>query len=633
MCDLSCKPRPDLGVFVFSAFAIVISLSFNFLQLFAKGERRLAANRDTTLKEKYSFTIMMKKITYLTLIFPILVACNPASQKTPAIEITTADTVLTNGKIYTVNPQLPWVEAVAITDGTYSYVGGSAGAVPYIGETTKVIDLQGKMAMPGINDAHTHSWQGGFKILYECNFPFTAAPDEIVETIKECIRKNPDAQWIRGGQWTSDFFKNYSIGSPKKWLDAISEDKAIYFQDDATHNAWVNSKALELAGIDKDTPDPEGGAFVRDASGEPNGLVLETAKSVIEQYLPEWTPEQNVTALAEAVSHANSFGITGINEARTPPEVSLAYQQLDKQGLLTAYAITYLQTPRGQRDKPFDISPMQEISEKYSAEHVYTKFAKIFLDGIPTASRTALMVKPYLTDDAFPEATTGNLLIKPEALLQDLIELDRAGFTVKIHTAGDGAVRIALDTIEKMRAVNGSSGLRHQLAHVGFIQPDDLPRFAELNVTADLSPYIWFPSPLIDSTVGAVGERALRYWPIKDLLASKAGMLIGSDWPSAVDTMNPWPAIEAMVTRKNPFMDTGEALWLEQAITLEQALKIFTLDGAQAYRLEDLTGSIEVGKSAELIVLGQNPFSIKLEDISEISVEMTMFAGEIVYKK
>ena len=356
-------------------------------------------------------------------------------------------------------------------------------------------------------------------------------------------------------------------------------------------------------------------------------------KTLIEQYLPEWTLEQNVASLAAAVRHANSFGITGINEARTPPAISLAYQKLDKQGLLTAYAITYLQTPRGQRDKPFDIGPMQEISEQYSSGRVYTKFAKMFLDGIPTASRTAVMMEPYMTDEDFPEETTGNLLISPEALFRDLVKLDRAGFTVKIHTADDGAVRIALDAIEKMRAVNGKSGLRHQLAHVGFIHPGDLPRFAQLDVTADLSPYIWFPSPIIDSTIGAVGERALHYWPIKDLLASATNVSIGSDWPSAVDTMNPWPAIEAMVTRRNPFTNGKEALWSEQAITLEQALKIFTLDGARAYRLEDLTGSVEVGKSAELIILEQNPFSLKPEDISEVSVEMTLFAGKIVYER
>ncbi|NOX94622.1 MAG: amidohydrolase [Alphaproteobacteria bacterium] len=576
---------------------------------------------------------MIKIITYLTPIFPFLLACNPTYQNTPQSEAEMADTVLTNGKIYTVNPQQPWAEAIAIKDGRYSFVGASADALSFVGKDTKLIDLQGKMAMPGINDAHTHSWQGGFKLLYECNFHFTATPDEIAETIKGCIQANPDAQWIRGGQWTSDFFKNYDLGSPKKWLDAVSEDKAVYFQDDATHNAWVNSKALELAGIDKDTPDPKGGAFVRDEHGEPNGLVLETAKSVIEQYLPEWTLEQNVASLDAAVSHANSYGITGVNEARTPPEISLAYQQLDKQGLLSAYAITYLQTPRGRRDKPFDIGPMQVISEKYSSEHVYTKFAKMFLDGVPTASRTAVMMQPYLTDNEFPEVTTGNLLIEPEVLFQDLVELDRAGFTVKIHTAGDGAVRIALDAIEKMRTVNGSSGLRHQLAHVGFIEPDDLPRFAELNVTADLSPYLWFPSPLIESTIGAVGERALRYWPIKDLLASRTDVSIGSDWPSAVDTMNPWPAIEAMVTRKNPYSDSEETLWAEQAITLKQALKIFTLDGARAYRLEDLTGSIEVGKSAELIILEQNPFSVRPEDISDIKVEKTFFAGDVVYEK
>jgi len=165
----------------------------------------------------------------------------------------------------------------------------------------------------------------------------------------------------------------------------------------------------------------------------------------------------------------------------------------------------------------------------------------------------------------------------------------------------------------------------------GYIHPDDLHRFAELNVTADLSPYIWFPSPIMDSVIGAVGERGERYWPVKDLIDSGANLLTGSDWPSAVDNMNPWPGIEALVTRKNPFTDSGQALWAEQAVTLEQALKIYTLDGAKAYRLDHLTGSIEVGKSADLIVLDRNLFDVPIETISDTQVKATWFEGREVF--
>ena len=204
---------------------------------------------------------------------------------------------------------------------------------------------------------------------------------------------------------------------------------------------------------------------------------------------------------------------------------------------------------------------------------------------------------------------------------------------MKVHTAGDGAVRLALDAIEAVRERNGPSGLRHELAHAGYIDPVDLPRFAQLNVTADLSPYLWYPRPIVDAIIGAVGERAYEYFPIKDLLTTGANVGMGSDWPSAAADMNPWPAIEAMVTRRNPLRDDDETLWLEQAITLEQALAIATRQGARAYRLEERTGSVEVGKSADLIVLNNNLFDIPPARISETSPDLTLFAGQVVYRR
>jgi predicted amidohydrolase YtcJ len=566
------------------------------------------------------------------LLFVLCVLLLPACGKEPRGLQDAADTIVSNGRIYTVDPGQPWAEAVAIKAGKYIYVGDSAGLDRYTGPQTRRIDLHGKMAMPGINDIHSHPWQGGTKVLYGCNFAFSATPDEIAAIISECVQRDPDAQWITGGQWTSDFFKIHDLGSPRKWLDRISGDKAIYFEDDSAHHGWVNSKALELAGVSKDSPDPAGGIFLRDASGEPNGIALEAAKTVVEEVVPEWTHQQNVAALAEAVTRANAFGITGMVEARTPPGVSPAYVDLDQQGLLTAYAITDLQTPRGMRDTAMDVAPLQDISERFSSEHVYTRFAKIFLDGVPTGSRSAVMLEPYLLNEQFSEPTTGMLMVAPEVLADDITALDSHGFTVKIHTAGDGAVRIALDAIEQVRKRNGPSGLRHELAHAGYIHPDDVPRFVELNVTADLSPYLWFPRPIIDAIVGAVGERAYHYWPIKDLLAAGANVSIGSDWPSAAASMNPWPALEGMVTRRNPWEDGEETLWPEQAVTLEQALQIFTRYGARAYRLEHLTGSVEVGKSADLIVLNQDLFKVAAEKISETLPLLTLFEGKLVFE-
>jgi predicted amidohydrolase YtcJ len=285
------------------------------------------------------------------------------------------------------------------------------------------------------------------------------------------------------------------------------------------------------------------------------------------------------------------------------------------------------------RNYPLDIDGIVATRDKFRSTHLHTDFVKIFLDGVPTASRTALMLDDYIVDEEHPQPTRGLLMVEPDTLKGDLIALDKLGFTVKIHAAGDGSVRIALDALQAVREANGPSGLRHELAHAGFIDAQDLPRFAALGVTADLSPYIWYPSPVIDSVVGAIGKRGLDYFPVRDLLDSGANVLMGSDWPSVAKNLSPWHAIEALVTRRNPFEDTEETLWAEQAISLEQALAIATMGGAKAMRLEQLTGSIEVGKSADFIILDRNLFEVPITAISDTQVEQTWFEGQPVYTK
>lgn len=543
-----------------------------------------------------------------------------------------ADIIISNARIYTVDGTGSWASAVAIKDGKYLYVGDAAGADSFLGKQTGRVDLQGRMLMPGINDAHAHPWQGGVKTLYQCNFAFTATPDEISAQLRDCIAKSADASWIVGGQWTSDFFRTYDIPSPRAFLDAISTEHAIYLNDDAGHNAWVNSRALELAGLDRNTPDPVGGTIVHDPQGEPNGLLFEEGRAPVSSLVPDWTLEQYTAAISEAIRQANRFGLTGVNEARALPAVLAAYRDLDTAGQLTAHVVANHQTPREYRDYPLDIDTIVAARDTYRSPHLHTDFVKFFLDGVPTASRTALMLQDYISDEAHPQRTRGMLMIERQTLAKDLVALDKLGFTAKIHAAGDGSVRVALDALQKVRKANGSSGLRHELAHAGFIDPQDLPRFAELQVTADLSPYIWYPSPIIDSLVGAIGARGLHYFPVRDLLDSGATVLMGSDWPSAAKNLSPWHAIEALVTRRNPISDGETTLWAEQAISLPEALYIATLSGATAMRLEQLTGSVKVGKSADFIVLDRNLFEIPLASISDTRVEQTWFEGRPVYQ-
>lgn len=557
------------------------------------------------------------------------------SKNTVNTSTTKADLVLTEGKIYTLNKQQPWAEAIAVKEGKIIYVGKNEEAKAYIGENTQIQNLAGRMLMPGINDAHVHPTRGGTKALFECNFAFNATPETIAARVAECVADNPGATWIRGGQWDSGFFERFDIPSPKAFLDAVSGDKAVILNDDSNHNGWANSKALALAGITKETRDLSDGTYVRDPiSGELTGLLLENAEQMLSDQVPDWSTSEYIRGAAEGIRIANSFGITGMKDASATPEVMHAYKTLDGKNQFTVHMSTSIKTPYGYRDGLLDYDHIDQLREKYKSQHINTSAVKIFMDGVPTSSRTAAMIEPYTAATPDSPRVSGMLHIEPSLLAQDLIELDKRGYTVKIHVAGDRAVRVALDAISAARKANGQSNLKHELAHAGFIDEKDIKRFAELNAVADLSPYLWHPSPIIDSIIAAVGSpKGEQYWPIKSLTEAKAPLLAGSDWPAAVESIDPWVGIEAMVTRTDPKEKFSGALWPEQAISLEQALEIYTLHGAAAIGLSDKTGTIMEGKYADFIILNQKLFEIPASKISETQVLETWFEGKLVYKR
>jgi predicted amidohydrolase YtcJ len=543
-----------------------------------------------------------------------------------------ADLILRNGKIYTGNSRQPWAEAVAIKAGKIVAVGPADQVMGYRTGDTTVVDLDSKMAMPGINDAHAHPTWGGLKQLFQCNFPASSTPVQIKERISACIKDQPQSQWIRGGQWSAEFFQRNGIDSPRQWLDAISADKALLLTDDTGHNIWANSKAMGLLNINADTQTPKGSSFEKNpTTGEFTGILLE-ANGYIKSKLPDWSNAQYLQAARYAVALANSFGITGIKDADANENVARAFYTLDQQAGLSAHVGVAIRISDEHKKNIFDMPQIMRIRDRYRSRHVNTNFAKIYLDGVPTSARTAAMISPYKPDEhTHADNQHGHLLLNADELKSALVELDKQGFTVKIHAAGDQAIRTSLDAIEAMRKVNGNSGLKPELAHAEFIDPADLPRFARLNVTADFSPYIWYPSPISDAIESVVGERARQAWPTRDLLDSGVTVVAGSDWPSVVPDLTPWNAIEALVTRRDPSGQHAGALWPQQAIKLEEALGIFTQNGAQALGAGELTGSIEVGKSADIIVLHQNLFAVPVEEISETRIVSTYFEGNKVY--
>jgi predicted amidohydrolase YtcJ len=546
-----------------------------------------------------------------------------------------ADLILKNGVIYTQDDINSQVEALAVTDGRITAIGTNDAISTQAGKTTKIVDLDGRFVMPGINDGHSHPAWGGVVALYYCLFPATASADEVAAKIKGCVSES-DELWIQGGLWTPNFFEEYAIDSPRAWLDDISGDKAIVLKDDSGHNCWANSKALDVAGIDEQSVPPAGGIYEKTSAGDLNGLIQE-ACSVIDAQLPQWTAEHYKEGARYAVANANGYGVTGFKDASSSEAETSAYFELDKAGALSLNVATCLYTPE-MRHGEVNTAVLEQLRDDYASAHVHTSFAKIFLDGVPTTARTAAMIEPYIANAGDVEAVYGPTHLTQNELNAALIKLDAHGFTVKIHTAGDRSVRMGLNAIEAARKANGASSRRHELGHAGFIAKEDIPRFAELNAVADLSPYLWFPSPIIDSVRKALGARGFEYWPTRDLLKSGAPLLAGSDWPSVSQDLNPWVGLEAMVTRQDPVPakegNTAKVHgWIDQSLTVREAIKIYTIDGARALGLHEQTGSLVTGKSADFIILNHNLLEIPPEKIDETEVQMTYFEGRLVYEK
>ncbi len=556
----------------------------------------------------------------------------PVAETTAPAEQLPADSAYLNGRIYTVDSNNTWARAIAIADGRIIAVGSNADIARHVDDDTRVFNLRGKMLMPGIHDMHVHPMQAGEKYNFQCGFPFTLTVKEIVKTLKDCAANTPEGEWIRGGQWAMELMES-DTAPHRKILDAVTTTHPIYLGDSTVHGAWLNSKALDVLGINGDTVDPDGGVIVREPnSREPTGVLIDKAAYNVLQRLPEYTREEYETALVWAMDRLNQVGVTTIKDAIAGSHSLKAYKALNDSGRLSMKVSTSLPWKMSWTDSRAQELENIRLRDNYAGTRVNTGFVKIMLDGIPPA-RTSAMLEPYRPDKKHGDMFLGKLIHAPQILQQDITDLDARGLTVKIHATGDRAVRVTLDAIESARKENGNSGLLHEISHAELIHPDDIPRFKELNVIAELSPILWYPSPLVEVMAQVMGEeRAGKFWPIKSLQDAGTLMIYGSDWPSVVPDPNPWPGIEAMISRKDPYGIRPGVLWPEQSIDLATVIRIFTVNGAVAAKREHETGSIEVGKSADFIVLDQNIFEIAVDKISETKILSTLVSGVEVYK-
>jgi predicted amidohydrolase YtcJ len=533
-----------------------------------------------------------------------------------------ADLVLLGGVIYTVDAARTWAEAVAIKNGRILFVGTTGRAKRFIGKQTRVVQLQGKMVLPAFHDSHVHPISGGLE-LGECNLNEATSEEQVLETIRRFVAAHPQAKWIRGGGWQLFVFEN--ANPHKSLLDKISADKPIYLTAADGHSAWVNSRALQLAGITKETPNPTNGRIERDPkTGEPTGTLREDASGLVGRFLPKYSKADRLEGLRRALKMANGFGITSLQDASVDEDELEIYAEFDRRGELTARVVAamYADPDEGLKQLP----RLKAWRRKYQSKNLRVNSVKIFADGV-IEPHTAALLEPYVG----LKGERGKPNWEADALNKMVVALDGEGFQVHIHAIGDRAVRMALDAFEMARKINSTRDARHHIAHLELIHPQDIPRFRELNVIANFQPLWAYADPYITKlTEPFLGAQRSRWlYPIGSVARSGAVVAMGSDW--SVSSMNPLDAMQVAVTRRGLEDRSSESWHAEELIDLQTAISGYTMNGAYVNFEEKQSGSIEVGKLADLIVLDKNLFAIPQSEIHQTKVVMTLLEGKEVY--
>ncbi|MFE0331109.1 amidohydrolase [Streptomyces sp. NPDC058960] len=536
-----------------------------------------------------------------------------------------ADLLFTGGPVLT--PDGPVTTPVAVVGDRIAAVGDTA-ARELTGPRTEVVHLAGRLLLPGFQDAHIHPVPAGLEMAH-CDLTGTKTAEETVAAVRAYAEAHPDREWITGGGWSMEAFEG---GAPtRELLDAVVPDRPVYLPNRDHHGAWVNSRALERAGVTRDTPDPADGRIERDASGEPTGMLQEGAMQYVGRLTPAATAADRLAALLHAQRHLHALGITAWQDALVGDFLGMddpsdAYLAAAREGSLTARVVGALWWDRGR-----GAEQIPELVERRAASS-HGRFragsVKLMLDGVAETG-TAALLDPYLDACGCATANRGTSFVAPERLPAYVTELDALGFQCHFHALGDRAVRDALDAVEAARKANGPSDTRPHLAHLQIVHPDDVPRFAQLGATANIQPLWAAHEPQMDElTIPFLGpERAARQYPFGALLRAGATLAAGSDWP--VSSPDPMQGVHVAVNRVLP--GGSRPVFLpEERIGLTDALTAYTAGSAYVNHLDD-TGTVRPGALADLVVLDRDPYAGPPEAIGETRVALTYVGGACVY--
>jgi predicted amidohydrolase YtcJ len=533
--------------------------------------------------------------------------------------------ILKNGLIYTADTKRTRAQAIAIAGDKIVFVGSDNDVKSFIGSETAVIDLEGRMVLPGFVDAHAHP-SHAMDFVGNISLYLLDSLDEYEKAIAEFVESRPDAEFYRGSGWADTFFPN--LGPAKEILDALIPDRPIAIVSYDGHSMWVNSVTLERARITKDTPDPDGGRIERDPeTGQPSGTLRETAFKLIEGVIPDHSMEERKKALLAYQEMAYRAGITMSHDAMLDAQAIAAFNELAEENQLKMRfrGAIALEPDQGIKQQ---IETVLEERSKNTHPNFQTYAAKIFVDGVVEGG-TAYLLDPYEHKPEF----RGEPIWDPETLKDTCVALDAENIQIHFHVIGDAAVRITLDALESAYKTNGGRDSRHLITHLQLVKPEDIERFKQLGVIAVPQPF-WFKIDdyYTELALPYLGkERAAKQYPMQSFIDAGVITASASDFPVTIP-FDPLIAIQIGTTRLGIVETTEEVLFPEERASVEDLITSFTYNGAYANFLENETGSIEVGKQADIIVLDQNLFEIPSNDIAKTKVLLTQVDGVEVFR-